>query len=115
MAQKPNDTLSTAGTYYLASYYLSTKKFDDALTAFEKLLAPTMNKILVNENRNICKIKVNRLLAILGKNKDKTEVNRLVGNLFTDSDCEGQQKALEGIETIRKEVNNPWRFLKFNN
>lgn len=111
MASHPDNVVAAAGGYYLAHLYLKNKNFDAAIAAFDKTLQADNVKILQNESLNIGTIKINRLLAVLGKNKDKTETNRLIDVLSNDPDCRTEKAKLEAI---RKEVNNPWRFLKFN-
>ncbi len=107
-----NATVSISATYYLAHLYLKNKAFDNALAAFDKILLPNNLAMLQAEiNPNMCTIKINRLLAILGKNKNKEEINRMIDALSSHSDCQ-TQKAKMQLAAIRKEINSIWRFLK---
>ncbi len=102
---------AVAGNYYLAHLELKNKNFDNALTAFDKILQPANVAILESESMSIGRVKINRLLAILGKNKDKDEALRLANQLVVDPDCKND---LDKINTLKKELNSPWRFLKIN-
>jgi tetratricopeptide (TPR) repeat protein len=98
---------AVAGNYYLAHLELKNKNFDNALTAFDKILQPNNIKILESESMSIGRVKINRLLAILGKNKDKDEALRLANQLAADPDCKND---LDKINALKKELNSLWRF-----
>ena len=98
---------SVAGNYYLAHLELKNKNFDNALAAFDKILQPANVVILESESMSIGRVKINRVLAILGKNKDKDEALRLANQLAADPDCKND---LDKINALKKELNSPWRF-----
>ena len=115
MAQDPNQVIAAAASYYLAHLYLKNKNFDAAIAAFDTTLRLDNLTILKSEiNPNICTIRINRFLAILGKTKKKEEINSMIDVLLSQSDCQ-TEKAKVQLESIRKEINNPWQLLKFNN
>lgn len=111
MASDTEGGTSVAGNYYLAHLELKNKNFESALTAFDNILQPENVKILEAESMNIGRVKINRLLAILGKNKDKNEALRLANQLAADPDCKNDW---DKINALKKELNSPWRFLKIN-
>ena len=115
IAMSTNRVEAAAASYYLAHLYLKNKNFDAAIVAFDKTLLLDNIAILKTEiNPSICTIRINRLLAILGKNQNKKEINSMISVLLSTADCR-TEKAKSQLETIQKEVNNPWRVLKFNN
>ena len=112
-AKSPNNTIATAGTYYLAHLYLKMKNFDAAISAFDKILLPNSITILKNQSMNIGTIKINQMLAFLGKTKNKIAVNQMIDKLENDADCqESPQK--KSLKAIREELENPWRRLRFS-
>ena len=108
-----DNTIATASTYYLAHLYLKIKNFDAAISAFDKILLPNSITILKTQSMNIGTIKINQMLAFLGKTKDKIAVKQMIDKLENDVDCQ-ELPQKKSLKAIREEIENPWRRLRFN-
>ncbi len=113
MANSTDSITSTAGWYYLAHWDLKNKNFDAAITEFGKVLHPlSINVLKTQMSVSVGAIKVNKLLAELGKNPDKQGINIKIDTLLNDPDCR-KSAIQEKLMALKKEINNPWRALRF--
>ena len=113
MANSADSITSTAGWYYLAHWDLKNKDFDAALMGFDKVLSPlSINVLKTQMSVSVGALKVNQLLAELGKNPDKKEITGKIDALLNDPDCR-KTAIQEKLLALKKEINNPWRALKF--